>query len=116
LHGVVAIALSHYRKRELPSDWPRVTRWAAEVIRELLQLPIEPGLFWNVNFPHLRADEADPPVVYCPLDTSPLPLEFHIDEDTFAYNGNYHLRRREPGGDVDVCFGGGIAVSPLRLA
>ena len=35
--------------------------------------------------------------------------------DGWAYAANYHDRPRVPGGDVDVCFGGAIAVSRLRV-
>ena len=31
------------------------------------------------------------------------------------YAGDYHQRSRQPGSDVDVCFGGQIAVTLVRL-
>ena len=50
--------------------------------------PWEPGTFWNVNFPHLTPDEPDPDVVFCPLDSSPLPLSYRVDADQAIYSGD----------------------------
>lgn len=115
LHGKPGIALSQYRKRDLPSDWPRAVRWMQQVLGQLLKRPWRPGLFWNVNLPHLRADEPEPEIVFCPLETGPLPLSFRQEADVYHYNGNYHQRPRQPGSDVDVCFSGNIAVSQIAL-
>ena len=38
-----------------------------------------------------------------------------VSQALLHYNGDYHERRREPGADVDVCFGGKIAVTKLSL-
>ena len=56
---------------------------------------------------------AEPMVVVCPLDPSPLPLSFRQDGEGYQYDGDYHGRRRLPGSDVDTCFGGGVAVTRL---
>ncbi len=78
--------------------------------------PLPPRSFYNVNLPHLRTDEADPKVVYCPLDPHPLPLSYrHEDNGGMHYDGNYHTRARTPGADVDVCFNGRIAVTTIKL-
>jgi 5'-nucleotidase len=45
----------------------------------------------------------------------PLPLSFRQEGDCLHYNGDYHRRRRGSGTDVDVCFGGKIAVTEMRL-
>ena len=115
LHGWTGVALSQYKKKALPFDWVRTGRWAARVLAELLARPPRRGGFYNVNFPHLTADEADPEVVLCPLDPHPLPLSYRHEETGLVYDGNYHLRERQPGADVDVCFSGRIAVTELRL-
>ena len=54
-------------------------------------------------------------MVDCPLDPHPLPLSYRHEEGTHYYDGDYHGRKRVPGGDVDVCFGGRIAVTKIRL-
>jgi len=115
LHGVPAVALSHYKKRGLELDWPRAAAWAVPLLRELTRRPWRPGLLWNVNLPHLEPGAPDPDVVFCPLDPAPLPLSFRRDGDLWHYAGDYHNRRRAPGADVDVCFRGRIAVTRLEL-
>jgi hypothetical protein len=39
-----------------------------------------------------------------------------LDGDHVRYAGDYHTRERRPGGDVDICFRGQIAMTRLRLA
>lgn len=116
LHGRPGIAFSHYMKRHLEYDWPRVSRWVNQVILDLLGRPIEPGSFWNVNVPHLAPDDAEPAIIHCPVDTCPLPLHFEHDAEGLRYAGDYHNRQRNSGSDVDVCFNGNIAVSLMRLS
>jgi 5'-nucleotidase len=115
LHGWTGVALSQYKKKTLDFDWPRTTRWAARVLAELLARTPKRGAFFNVNFPNLLPTDPDPEVVFCPLDPHPLPLSYRHEEDGLIYDGNYHLRDRSDGADVDVCFGGRIAVTELRL-
>jgi 5'-nucleotidase len=117
LHGRPGIALSHYRKKEIEDfDWPRATQWAIRMLRDLLARPTQPGMFFNVNFPHLTSAEPEPEIVECPLDPHPLPLSYRHEEDgRLFYNGNYHARDRQPGADVDVCFRGNIAITAIRL-
>lgn len=113
LHGWPGIAFSQYVSRE-NIDWPLASRWCVRVLRELLSRPVQPGLFYNVNFPH-GASEA-PEIVSCPLDPHPLPLSYrHEAGGHHFYNGIYRDRRRLPGADVDVCFGGRISLTEIRL-
>jgi len=115
LHGKPGIALSQYRKRGVEPDWDRATHWMQAVLQELLQRPWLPGAFWNVNLPHLANGDREPKLIDCPLESGPLPLSFRAEGDLFHYDGNYHGRRRKAGSDVDVCFGGDIALTELRL-
>jgi 5'-nucleotidase len=115
LHGRPGIAFSCYKRRELDYDWSRVVRWVRRLLPELLAEKPEPGVFWNVNLPHVPADAPDPAVVRCRLDPHPLPLSFREDAGGLFYDGNYHTRQRTPGRDVDVCFSGQIAVTRLNL-
>jgi 5'-nucleotidase len=115
LHGRPGVALSQYRKKGLAFDWPRAARWAQAVLRDLLARPIPRGSFWSVNLPHLEPGAADPGVVSCPLDPTPLPLSYHTEGELYRYNADYHSRRRESGTDVDVCFRGQIAVTRISL-
>ena len=115
LHGRPAIALSHYIARGRPIDWPRAEAWAARVLAVLMARPWQPGSFWNVNLPHPAPDAAEPELVECPIDPSPLPLAFRLDGDRVHYAGDYQARARRPGADVAVCFGGNIALTCLPL-
>jgi 5'-nucleotidase len=115
LHGWPGVAFSHYHRVGHELDWERVTPWVSRILADLLNRPVTPGLFYNVNLPHLRPGEPDPEVVFCNLDPHPLPLSYRHEADGSYYDGDYHTRRRTPGADVDVCFGGRIAVTAIRL-
>jgi 5'-nucleotidase len=115
LHGLPGIALSHYLARDRVVDWSRAARWAQAIVCRLVTQPWERGTFWNVNFPHLRPEDPEPNVVFCSLDPSPLPLYYHVEGDEAAYAGDYQTRMRRPGSDIDVCFGGQIGVTLIRL-
>lgn len=116
LHGWPGIAFSHYRKSGVEYDWERARRWIVPVLSALLARPIEQGVFYNVNLPILAPDALDPEVVWCPLDPKPLPLNYrHEEESGLYFAGDYNLRGRTTGADVDVCFGGQIAVTAVRL-
>ena len=116
LHGWPGIAFSHYHSAKMEFDWPRATKWIAPLLGQLLVRRVEPGVFYNVNLPDLPAGADDPEIVWCPLDPKPLPLNYrHEEESGLYYAGDYRLRPRTPGADVDVCFGGRIAVTEVRL-
>lgn len=116
LHGWPGVALSHYRARGAEFDWPRAAGRAARVLADLLARPPVPGAFYNVNLPHVAPGGPEPEVVFCPLDPRPLPLSYrHEEGGLLYYDGEYHARDRVPGADVDVCFGGRIAVTLVRL-
>jgi 5'-nucleotidase len=116
LHGKPGIAFSQYRKRGLNADWNRASEWVGRVLDELLGRPLEPGAFWNVNLPHPDPGDPEPRVVFCPLEGGPLPIAFRDEGGRLHYCGDYHARRRRAGTDVDVCFGGDIAVTMLTVA
>lgn len=114
-HGLPAIAVSHYIARGIEIDWPEAARLTRMVVVELMKRPIIQGTFWSVNLPHpLLPGEGDS-FIECPLDPSPLPLTYHVENTSATYAGVYHDRARRPGGDVDVCFSGRIAVSLLTI-
>ncbi|MCE9609025.1 MAG: 5'/3'-nucleotidase SurE [Chthoniobacter sp.] len=116
LHGWPGIAFSQYLRADLAHDWPRAARWTARVLAELLPRPVEPGLFYNVNLPHLPPEAPEPDIHFCPLDPHPLPLSYRPEENNHhTYDGDYQARARQTGSDVDVCFRGRIAVTVIRL-
>lgn len=116
LHGVRGAAFSHYRNRSLDqADWHRAGAWTTTLLRKLVGEEWPADLYWNVNFPCLANGCQEAETVECALDHSPLPLAFSQEGDGLRYSGSYQSRPRKPGGDVDVCFGGRIAVTPIRL-
>ncbi len=117
LHGWPGIAISHYRKPGVDYDWDRAARWATPILKDLMAREIERGLFYSVNLPNLPpGDETVPEIVWCPLDPEPLPLNYrHEEESGLYYAGDYHLRPRTLGADVDICFGGRISITAVRL-
>jgi 5'-nucleotidase len=115
MHGIPGVAVSHYRKAKLNYNWDLAAQWTADVLKDLLERPLEPGCFWNVNLPHLLPGEPDPEVVFCPPCTKPLPVNYRIEGDDYYYVGEYGKRDRTPGSDVDICFSGKIAITKLKV-
>ena len=115
LNRVPGIAISHYRQNPRPIDWNLAADLTTKVLADLLARPLEPGSFWNVNLPHLEPGQAFPELVFCPPCTQPLPIAYRVEGDAYAYVGSYGDRQRDPGGDVDVCFSGRIAVTQIRV-
>jgi 5'-nucleotidase len=114
-HGIRGIALSQYRKGGRPVNWEQATRWSQTVLKDLLNRPLEPGSFWNVNFPYLEPDAPEPEMVFCEPSTKPLPVDYKVEGENYLYIGNYGQRQRTPETDVDVCFGGKIAITKIQL-
>ena len=115
IHGIPGIAISHWIKRPLLIDWDVASRWTKRILDDLLSRPMPPNSFWNVNLPHLEPEQPEPKIVLCQPSIDPLPVDFRKEENTYYYQGKYSDRDRTPGTDVDVCFGGNIAVTLIRL-
>lgn len=118
LHGVQALAVSHYHRREEPIDWNRASLWTAEVLDEVVPMRLDAGEFWNVNLPHpidAAADAGRPPLKECRIDPSPLPLGYSSEPEGWRYRSRYQERRRVHDGDVAACFGGAISLSRGRV-
>jgi 5'-nucleotidase len=115
LHGRVAVAASQYHRRGSEIDWSRAAAWLERVLAMLSERPAIAGEFWNVNLPDLVAGSPPPAVVECAVDPSPFALEYRLGDDGWHYGASYHERPRVSGGDVATCFGGGIALSRLRV-
>jgi 5'-nucleotidase len=116
-HQVKAMALSHYLIRGHTVDWSRVAQWSAELFRQLQNQRLDKGDYWCANFPHHPPGElAMPEFTHCQPAKSPLGVSFEKHPTGgYLYNASYGDRPRDPGSDVDVCFGGGISVCRLAL-
>jgi 5'-nucleotidase len=116
LLGKAGIAFSQYRRDAVEIDWFAAEKMVRRVLELLRPQSLPAGAYWNVNFPARGDDTAvEPGIVFCPLDTSPHPLEYDYLEGSYHYRGSYHNRPRQPGHDVDVCFSGKIAVTKVVL-
>lgn len=116
-HGIAAMAFSHYLIKGIEVDWSRTSEWVHEIIRTLSAERLHDGEFWNVNFPHHPPGPmAMPALVRCYPERQPLNVAYTaLGEGSYHYTASYSERPRIPGSDVDVCFGGQIAVSRLKL-
>ncbi|MEO6739537.1 MAG: 5'/3'-nucleotidase SurE [Chthoniobacteraceae bacterium] len=115
-HGIRSMALSHYLIRELAVDWKRTTAWVAKILQEIHPQDHTDGTFWNINLPHLPSSHAAlPPRITCKPARSPLPVAYRKDEQGYAYSASYASRPRDPGSDVEACFGENVAVSLLHV-
>ena len=114
LLGRPGIAISQYIRKGVPLDWERSIAMALPVIQHLISEPLPGRSYWNVNLPHLDADE-NAAVIHCDPDNEPLDVRYRQEGDRFHYAGSYPGRRRTIGRDVDLCFSGSITVSRLLL-
>ena len=115
LFGVKSVAFSHYIKRGLPIDWAIAGDRVRNIISELSHKSIKEGEFWNVNLPHLESGASEPLLKFCDPCKYPLPVAFEGDQSLARYTGSYPDRLRREGSDTDLCFGGDMTVSLIRV-
>jgi 5'-nucleotidase len=115
LHGIPAVAISHFIARGRLIEWERAERWTTRVLARILEQEHVEATFWNVNLPHPAQGDREPRIVFCTVDPSPLPLGFRTQEGRMHYAGDYQSRKRVEGADVATCFGGDISVSRVLL-
>ena len=113
--GVKGIAISQYISRGQSIAWESTRRHAAQIITLLMGETLAPGQYWNVNLPHPHTPSSVLEHVLCPMDRNPHDYTYVKTADTYQYQGIIQNRPRDPGGDVDVCFGGRIAVTRLAI-
>lgn len=116
IHGVPALALSQHFRRHAKIDWEGSRRRSALVLRQVLDRPIDEGAFWCANLPDPLPGRPADEIVECELDRSPGSVGYDRGGPGFRWKADYHDRPRREGHDVDVCFGGRIALTQLRLA
>jgi 5'-nucleotidase len=113
--GKKAVSISQYLAPGGTVDWHLTGLRAAAALRRLLARPPGPGAFWNVNLPQPDHGGIELDMVFCELDPNPLDVRFEESDGGYIYAGNYQSRRRSPGTDVSVCFGGAVAVTRIRF-
>jgi 5'-nucleotidase len=113
--GIRAAAISQYIAPDVTVDWPAAQAQAARCLAAVLKKPLGAGQFWNINLPSpITADEV---LIhrFCPLDKHPHRYRYTEDGGVYRYQGIIHDRPRTAGSDVDVCFGGMIAVTRMEI-
>ncbi|NQV24502.1 MAG: 5'/3'-nucleotidase SurE [Rhodopirellula sp.] len=128
LLGCPGIAFSHYRAAGGKFNWEFAVENAVRAIKRIMADPTAAEGFWNVNLPDLSVGSASsgespgrllnrthPHLIDCPVGRHHLPVDFVNDRGKLTYRGVYQDRPSDPGDDVDVCFGGDIAVSRLSI-
>jgi 5'-nucleotidase len=119
IHGYPALALSQYFRRYGLVDWARTARLAGRVLRQVLDSPAEPGEFWCANLPDPTGPELhDEPteIVECLVDPSASAIGYERTPAGVRWKADYHSRPRRARHDVDVCFGGSVALTRMRVA
>ena len=119
MHGIPAMAISHYRHPDVPTTWDHVPRWVADTMRDFGEKAerrkaggeTKPTMLWNVNLPAIPPDAETPPTVRCGVDTEPMVREPLLQGKFLRFTADFHARPRGPKLDVDRCFNGQMTIS-----
>ncbi|MEM9366918.1 MAG: 5'/3'-nucleotidase SurE [Planctomycetota bacterium] len=124
IEGRAALAISHYRRPDIPRTWDHVDPWLSEALNQFFHRAEQPsrekdfGMLWNVNLPAIDPKSEPPEIVRCPVERQPFirrgQLRWDSDLARITVESDFHGRPREPGSDVDVCFGGQISLSEIN--
>ncbi len=115
LLGKRAIAISQYVGKQREVDWELTAARTRRVLELLMSEDYDDAFFWSVNLPHPDSDDVDLECVRCDLDPSPHGVAYSRDGAEFIYEADYHERPRLPNHDVDICFGGRIALTRIPI-
>ena len=113
--GRKAIAVSQYIGKDHQIDWDATKYHAGPVLKMLLGKNLVCGFFWNVNLPHPLRQDSNLGHVCCNLDKNPHEYEYIKEGNDYIYKGTIHERPREPGKDVDICFGGKMSITCIPI-
>ncbi len=80
LHGIHAIALSHYIAQGRSVDWQAASRLTRRLVETYAKKPLEPLEFWNINLPHPTTNSHEVEIVECPVDLSAMRLDYTYDD------------------------------------
>jgi len=113
--GCKAVAVSQYIAPEQTIDWEITGRHVSKILSIVMQKKLLPAQFWNINMPHPLSASSFPEYQHCGPDKSSHKYVFKKNSEHYSYSGIIHNRPRTKGEDVDVCFGGKIAVTRLEI-
>ncbi len=117
IQGVAALAISHYRRPEIPKTWEHTSEWLQPVFDEFLPLAqairsSTPPL-WNVNLPAIDPSSGPANVCECNVDPTPLQRHYAQESNSVTSRTDFHGRPRIPDSDVSRCFNGYLTISKL---
>ncbi len=115
LLGRSALAISQYIARDRSIEWSATEKRAEGVLRYVLRCSQSAGDYWNANLPHPPDPLAPCEIVETQLDPNPMNVRFRREGGVYQWAGDYHARPRDPGGDVEACFSGAIALTRLSV-
>lgn len=116
LHGIPAIAISHYRRSDVVKSWDHTPRWLESTLcefRDLLTTSDSESLLWNVNLPAIDPNCQPPRRERCPVDSCPMERRAKDNACKVAFVADFHGRPRAIGTDVDQCFSGSLTISEI---
>ena len=113
--GRKAIAISQYIARDQTIDWQVTGYHASRILPVIMEKDLGHRHYWNVNLPHPLNFETLPEHQFCGLEKQPHDYVFLNNSDLYYYEGSIHDRPRVAGSDVDICFGGQIAVTRMQF-
>ncbi|TWT97287.1 5'/3'-nucleotidase SurE [Neorhodopirellula pilleata] len=71
--GKPAMAVSHYRRPEIPKTWHHTPDWLTPTLDHFFASDLQSTIVWNVNLPALDpAGSERPKTIECPIDTTPI--------------------------------------------
>lgn len=113
--GVRAMAVSQYVAPKWNVDWPAAATHVARCLSDIIKIPLAKGQFWNINLPSPITADSTLAHRCCPLDKHPHSFRYTENAGAYHYEGIIHNRPRSAGSDVDICFGGMIAVTRMEI-
>ncbi len=116
--GIAAMAVSHYRRPDVPATWDHVPQWLESTIAEFAEARCKiadsgRAPLWNVNLPAIDPDSPPPPRVRCPIDPSPIARVVRSAGESLHFESDFHSRPRKVGFDVEHCFSGRMTISEV---
>lgn len=120
MHQIPAMAVSHYRRQDVPKTWEHCGAWLENTFKEfsnqvqsLRPRSHESSVLWNVNLPAIDPRAEYPTVSWCEVDPHPIPRIAKQEGELVSFDLDFHARPRQTGSDVDRCFAGQLTISKV---
>ena len=116
--GIPAICFSQFLKGPTAVDWPRAEGLARACLDRILEHPLEPGSFLNVNFPVLE-DGAEPrgfrvaPTLASAMIDDYAGAPDESGQMDLTVGRGVRFGQVHEGTDADLLFGGYVTITPM---